>query len=138
MRPKRTCEGPGPTEIPLLNGDPSLTVGSSHVCTVRVPEASEGQRKSVGAEQWDPRLGRDRMRGAEEGREALGRLNGSQASRTEPILEGTGQAMALAQSNGSVARESHCITHTSERMWVPTCQTLGNLWVPPTSRPTQL
>lgn len=78
------------------------------------------------------------MRGAEEGREALGRLNRSQASRTEPILEGTGQAMALAQSNSSVARESNCITHTSERMWVPTCQTLGNLWVPPTSSPTQL
>lgn len=32
VSPRKVCEGPGPAKIPVLNGDPSPTVGFSHVC----------------------------------------------------------------------------------------------------------
>lgn len=69
-----------------------------------------------------------------------GDLTDAQVSRTDHILEEKGQAMALAQSVTALQPETpyRCISYTPEQMRVPTCQSLGKLWAPPTSSPTQL
>lgn len=48
----------------LINGHPSLAVGSSQVCLLlRVPQACAGLRESVGAKRKEPRSGGETGRG---------------------------------------------------------------------------
>lgn len=69
------CEGPDPAEIPLLNGDPSLTVGSSHVCSLGGYQRSvKGGGRAWGAKHGRPGLGGGvQNEGARRRKEAFGK-----------------------------------------------------------------